>query len=90
MARPDTTDPEISWRNPAGPLGSEVAQIHQLLTSGLEAWSAYWTACFGARDIVDLYRANTALAAETLTLAGHAAAERQRVGGRVTPTLNEP
>lgn len=83
------TDGEISAPNPSAALGAEMAQMRQLLTCGIGAWSAYWSAGFGARDFGDLYRANTALAAETPTLAGHAAAARQRVGGRVTLTLNE-
>lgn len=89
MVRPHTTDPQISGPKPGAAVGAEMAQMHQWLTCGLQAWSAYWSACFGARDFADLYRANTTLAAEALTLAGNAAAERQRVDGRVTPTLSD-
>ncbi len=85
----NTTDPQISAPSPGAALNAETAQMQQLITCGLEAWGAYWTACLGARDFAGLYRANTALAAEALTLVGHAAAGRQRVDGRVVPTLNE-
>jgi hypothetical protein len=70
-------------------LGSDVAQMGDLLTCGLQAWSAYWTAWFNARSIDDVLRANAALAAESFSLAGLAAAQRQSFHGVVAPTLNE-
>lgn len=89
MTRLNTTGPQIPAPTPGAAVGAEMAQMHQLLTYSLQAWSAYWSACFVARDFADLYRANTTLAAETLTLAGHAAAKRQRIDGSVTPSLSD-
>lgn len=70
-------------------LDSEVAQMTDLLTCSLQAWSAYWTAWLNARGVDDILRANLTLAAEGFDLAGMAAARRQSFHGRVTPTLNE-
>jgi hypothetical protein len=74
---------------PEAMLGSDVAQMYDLLTCNLQAWSAYWTAWFGARSLDDVLRANAALAAESFSLAGLAAARRQSFHGVVAPTLNE-
>jgi hypothetical protein len=89
MVQPNTTDPKVVAPSPSAVIGADVAQMGQLLTCGLEAWVAYWTACFAARSLDDLYRANAGLAAQGLTLVGHAASERQRVDGEVIPTLND-
>jgi hypothetical protein len=70
-------------------LSSEVAQVYDLFDGGLQAWSAYWTAWFNARSLDDVLRANAALAAESFSLAGLAAARRQLFHHVVTPTLNE-
>ena len=75
--------------DPAEVLGSDVAQMYDLLTCGLQAWSAYWTAWLNARSIDDVLRANAALASEGFNLAGLASARRQSFHGVVAPTLNE-
>lgn len=89
MTQATTADRPLTASAPAFDLSVDAGQMYQLLTCALEAWSSYWTACFRARGLDDLYRANIGLAAQSLTLVGHAAAERQRVDGVVTPTLNE-
>ena len=88
MTRQDS--PSQAAPDPVAMLGDDAAQIGDLFTCGLQAWSAYWAACFGARSVDDLLRANAALAAEGFSLAGLAAARRQSFHGLVVPTLNEP
>ena len=89
MTQAMMTDHPIAAPGSSQALTADVAQAYDLLTCALQAWSAYWTACFSARGLDDLYRANAELAAEGFTLPGHVAAERQRVGGIITPTLND-
>jgi hypothetical protein len=73
----------------AASLGVDMSQMYQASACAFEAWGNYWAACLQARDIGDLYAANTALLADSVSLAGHVAGVRQLYHGVVAPTLNE-
>lgn len=89
MTRQSPPEPAPAERPSGVILGSEVAQMYDLFTCALQAWSAYWTARFNARSVDDILDANGALASESFNLAGLAAARRQSFHDVVAPTLNE-
>lgn len=90
MTRQVPPEPALTAPDAGARLGDDVAQMYDLLTCSLQAWSAYWTAWFAARGVDDLLRANAALASEAFSIVGLAAARRQTFHGRLAPTLNEP
>ena len=85
----DTERDQIQTPDLATTLGRDANQAFQISAGVFETWARYWTACLQARTFDDLLAANTALASDSVDLVGHVASLRQRIGGVVTPTLND-